>query len=480
MSTALIEGWLVFLNWGILIYFLAINGFYGVLLLSAAWEIRRHVLTIRGESRWKLLSSRVVPSITVLAPAHNEASTIAESVRALLGLYYPNLEVIVINDGSSDQTIEVLQREFDLIPIHSIFHRRLQTRTIKQLYRSQSHPSLLVADKEKGGKADALNAGLNLATGDLVCAIDADTMIEPDALQRMVRPFLTGHDVVAAGGTIRVVNGSSVLRGRVVKCRVPPRPLAGMQHVEYLRAFLFGRLGWNSLGGNMIISGAFGLFKRQAVMAVGGYTRATVAEDMEIVVKIRRLGYEQGNVQRIEFIPDPVAWTEVPESFLNLGRQRDRWHRGLANVLWRHRGLLLNRRYGVLGLVVYPYFVFIEFLAPVVEATGLLAVGVGLLLGAVDIQFAILFCCVAYGFGLILTIATLAMDEVIYRRSETLSDRLLLLAWTLLEPIGYRQCTVYWRLRGLLKFFQGRTDWGVMDRRGFTRSPAEVQSHSQT
>jgi cellulose synthase/poly-beta-1,6-N-acetylglucosamine synthase-like glycosyltransferase len=273
------------------------------------------------------------------------------------------------------------------------------------------------------------------------------------------------------------VNGSSVSQGRVIACRIPRRALAGFQSVEYLRAFLFGRLGWNYLGGNLIISGAFGLFKREAVMAVGGYTSATVGEDMELVVKIRRRGYEQNNVQRIEFIPDPVAWTEVPESLRNLGRQRDRWHRGLADVIWRHRGLFLNPRYGVLGLVVYPYFVFVELLAPVVEAAGLLGVGLGFAFGIVDVSFAILFFCAAYGYGLILSIATLVMDEVIYRRSETLGDRVVLLAWALLEPIGYRQCTVVWRLRGLLRFCLGRTDWGVMDRRGFIPSGSHLATN---
>src|SRR5207302_549021 len=254
---------------------------------------------------------------------------------------------------------------------------------------------------ENGGKADALNVGLSFARGELVCAMDADTLIEADGLQRMVRPFLYATDVVATGGTIRVVNGSQVEFGRVAKTAVPTHMLAGVQVVEYLRAFLFGRLGWNRLGGNIIISGAFGLFQREAVLQAGGYLHDTVGEDMELVVRLKRLSYERGGPGKIAFVPDPVAWTEVPETTKVLGRQRDRWHRGLADVLWRHRRMFFNPRYGLTGLVVFPYFAIVELLAPLVELIGLIGLLIGLSIGAVDVPFAILFFLVAYGQGLV-------------------------------------------------------------------------------
>ncbi|HYH83806.1 MAG TPA: glycosyltransferase family 2 protein, partial [Longimicrobium sp.] len=304
---------LVKLEWAILVYFLLVNGWYVVLLASAGLEMRRHVLLSRGQARWKMLGSRVVPGISMLAPAYNEAATIGESVRALLALYYPNLEVVVVNDGSKDETMAVLIDQFDLAPIHPIYPRRVSSAEVVALYRSRTHPNLVVVDKRNGGKADALNAGLNLATGDLVCAIDADTLIEPDALIRMVRPFIDDDRVIAAGGTIRIANASRVESGRVVDTRVPRRALPGFQVVEYLRAFLFGRLGWNRLGGNLIISGAFGLFRRDAMLAAGGYEHATVGEDMELVARLRRRAAEAGSAGTVAFIPDPVAWTEVPE-----------------------------------------------------------------------------------------------------------------------------------------------------------------------
>ncbi|HMG95064.1 MAG TPA: glycosyltransferase family 2 protein, partial [Gemmatimonadaceae bacterium] len=327
------------LVWGqfvVLVYFLVVNGWYMLLLVSSLLEMRRHLLLIADESRHLLLSSTLSPTISILAPAFNEESTIEGSLRALLALQYPNLEVIVISDGSKDQTVQVLIERFDLVAVKTIYEQRIKTKPVRALYRSATYPALVVVDKDNGGKADALNVGLSFAKGNLVCAMDADTLIEADGLQRMIRPFLYATDVVATGGTIRVVNGSEVKSGRVIRTRVPTNALAGMQVVEYLRAFLFGRLGWNRLGGNIIISGAFGLFRRESVLSAGGYLHDTVGEDMELVLRLKRLSYERGGPGKIAFVPDPVAWTEVPESLKVLGRQRDRWHRGLADVLWRH------------------------------------------------------------------------------------------------------------------------------------------------
>jgi cellulose synthase/poly-beta-1,6-N-acetylglucosamine synthase-like glycosyltransferase len=464
---------LVRLEWAILVYFLLVNGWYMLLLFSAGLEMREYVMLARGRARWRLMGSRVVPSISMLAPAYNEGATVAQSIRALLALYYPNLEVVVVNDGSKDDTMQVLVETFELSPIHPIYQKRIASRDVVGLYRSRLYPNLVVVDKVNGGKADALNAGLNLATGELVCAIDADTLIEPDSLQRMVRPFLEREDVVAAGGTIRIANGSLVEGGRVIRARAPRQLLPGCQVVEYLRAFLFGRLGWNRLGGNLIISGAFGLFRRASMIAAGGYEHATVGEDMELALRLRRIGYEQKGPHVIAFVPDPVAWTEAPETARVLGRQRDRWHRGLSDVLWRHRKVMLNPRYGAMGMVVFPYFVIVELLAPVVEMVGLLGLLLGLLIGAIDLPFAILFFLTAYGLGSVLTVMTLVMEEASFHRYDSFKDRLILVGWSFVENLGYRQLTVIWRLQGIWKYLRGSKSWGAMERRGFAVQPAE-------
>jgi len=448
-------------------YFVLLLVSYGTLVTAALWELIGHVLRVRGESRQWVLGSAVSPSISILAPAYHEEATIAESVTALLALHYANLEVVVINDGSPDRTLEVLRDRFALVPVHTIVWRRLDTKPVRRLYRSKTHPNLVVVDKVNGGKADALNVGLNLATGDLVCVIDADTIVDADALPRLARPFLADAATIATGGMIRVANGSQVSGGRVLEVKAPRNPLAGMQVSEYLRAFLFGRLGWNELGGTLIISGAFGLFHREAMIACSGYTHDTVGEDMELVLKLRRRAYEAGQRHRVIFVPDAVAWTEVPETVAVLGRQRDRWHRGLADVLWRHRHLIGNPKYGAMGLVGLPYFLIVELLAPVTELLGWVALVVWVLMGALNAKVALLLFAIAYGLNAIHgTLAVLA-DELSFPRYHRTRDRLIVIGWSMLETFGYRQVTVLWRVRGLWKFMRGRTDWGKMERRGF-------------
>ena len=448
-------------------YFVLINSFQTSLIVAAVIELRELGRRTWGERREALLGSPAAPLITIVAPAYNEAATIGESVRSLLTLRYPRLQVVVVNDGSPDATLATLRERFDLVEVPTVFRRVVPSAPVRGLFRSRSTANLLVVDKENGGKADALNAGLNVASGDLVCAIDADTIIEPDALLRVVRPFLWRDDVIATGGTIRVANGSIVQSGRVVQPRAPRRFLAGVQTVEYLRAFLFGRLGWNRLGGNLIVSGAFGLFSRQAMLAANGYLEETVGEDMELVVRLRLRGIETGGPSAVVFVPDPVAWTEAPESFRALGRQRDRWHRGLADVITRHRRAAGNPRYRAVGLIALPYFIIVELLGPVLEVVGLAGLLLALALSAVDLPFAGLFLLVSYGWGTLLSVSAVLMDEIAYPRHESWRDRALLLLWALLENLGFRQCTVYWRTRGLVRYFRGSREWGNMTRKGF-------------
>ncbi|HEX6117616.1 MAG TPA: glycosyltransferase family 2 protein, partial [Solirubrobacterales bacterium] len=420
-------------------YFVLVNSFYALLLFSAAGALHRHRLRSWQRSYRRLLGSQNAPRLAVVAPAYNEEATIADSLRALLTLRYPNLEVVVVNDGSTDATLEVLEREFDLYGVHPDPEPLVEHAPIVGIHRSRRIEQLVVVDKLNGGKADAMNAGLNASSAELICFIDADTLIEPDALLRLVQPYIESDDVAACGGTIRVANGSVVRAGRVVERRAPRRFLPGVQAVEYVRAFLFGRLGWNRLGGNLIISGAFGLFRRDSVAAVGGLLHESVGEDMELIVRLRRNAAETGAPGKVLFVPDPVAWTEVPERLRDLARQRNRWHRGLSDSLWRHRRLLLNPRYGALGAVSFPYFTFVELLAPLVEAFGLIALPVALALGAVNFEFAILLLILAYGYGLMLTICSLVLEEFSSRPYARFRDRLQLIPWVILETFGYRQ-----------------------------------------
>jgi len=464
--------------WVALVYLVLVAGSQVIIIGSAALSLRSYHLTAAVDRRQWVLSSPLAPRITVLAPAHNEEASVVESVRSLLALSYPRLEVALVNDGSGDGTMAVLRHAFGLVPVPLVHRNALRSARIRGLYRSRDYPELLVIDKDNGGKADALNAALNCASGDLVCVIDADTIIETDALLRMVGPFLNRDDIVAAGGTVGVVNGCEVNHGRVVSVAAPRRFLVGSQAIEYMRAFLFGRLGWNRLGGNLIISGAFGLFRRQAIIDIGGYNTGTVGEDMELVVALRRHARRTGGPDRVEFVPDPVAWTEVPSTLGGLRRQRDRWHRGLADVLHRHAGMIGNPREGALGLMVAPYFLIVELLAPVAEAFGIIAVLVGLMMGAVDVSFAVLFFTAAYGFGVLINLAVLILEQAGFDRYRRRSDKARLVLWAFTEGILFRPLTLGWRLLGLWRHLRGHQDWGAVRRQGFTGVPSPVQERS--
>ena len=456
----------------VLAYFVALNTFYLVLLACAVPELRQQRLLLREDHLPRLLSTEMLPAVSIIAPAHNEERSIVASVLSFLTLEYPRHEVVLVNDGSTDGTLARLVEAYGLYEVPPTAGDVLPAQPVRAYYRSRRYSRLLVVDKANGGKADALNAGLNAARHPYVLAVDADTLVEPDALLRLGRPFLLGQEVAAVAGTVRVVNACEVEHGRVVRARVAPRFLAGVQAVEYLRAYLFGRLGWNRLGGNLIISGAFGVFRREYVMAVGGYRADSVAEDMDLVVRLHRHLRERGIRAAMPFIPDPVAWTEVPGRTAVLGRQRERWQRGLLATLWRYRGMLFNPRYGRVGMIAFPFYVFGEALAPVAELLGWVLLAVGLATGGVDREFAPLFLAVAYGYGVLLSLLAVTLEELTFRRYATIGDVGRLVLFSLLEPLGYRQVTVWHRLRAFVRVVRGDLAWGTMQRDGFASAPA--------
>ena len=456
----------------ILVYFLALNAFYALLLILSIPELWGHWHLAEDEQLKAVLGSEALPPLTILVPAYNEQVTIAESVLSFLTLQYPRHEVVLVNDGSPDRTMEIMIAEYDLYEVPPAFPVAVATKPVRAYYRSRRFSKLLVIDKENGGKADSLNAATNAARYPYVLAVDADTLIEPDALLRLARPFLLGKRVAAVGGTIRVANACRIEYGRVVEAGVDRRWLPGIQTVEYLRAFLFGRLGWNRIGGNMIISGAFGLFRRDHIVAIGGYRTSTVGEDMDLVVRLRRYLRQHKLGDEIPFIPDPVAWTEVPTSARVLGRQRERWHRGLIEILMANRDMMFNPRYGTLGMVAYPFFFFGEMLAPVIELCGYLTLVVGFFIGGVDFEFAKLFLLVAIGFGVLLSFWAIVLEELSFRRYPRFRDMLWMFAFAVLENLGYRQMTVWFRLKAFWKYFRKEHGWGRMEREGFTGRPA--------
>jgi len=454
-------------NFAILVYFLALNSFYALLLVLSIPEIWEQTRLAEDEDFQRLMQSDALPPITILVPAYNEQKTIEASVTAILALHYRNYEVVVVNDGSKDGTLEALRHAFDLYEIPRTYPETISTKPLRALYRSRARTKLVVIDKENGGKADSLNAAINASRFPLVIAVDADTLIEPDALLRLTRPFLLGRRVAAVGGTVRVANGCVVKHGQVMDARVPRRLLPGIQVVEYLRAFLFGRLGWNRLGGNLIISGAFGLFRKDHLLAVGGYDATSIVEDLDLVVRLHRYLRSHKIRYEIPFIPDPVAWTEVPESLRVLARQRGRWQRGLVAAMWQYRGMLFNPRYGRVGLIAVPFYALGEMLAPLVEVFGYVIIVAGLIAGVVNVSFALLFILVAWGYGMLLSLWAVVLEEVSFHRYRRLGDLVRLVLFATLENFGYHQCGVWWRLGAFFTPRGRKLVWGEMTRRGF-------------
>jgi len=453
-------------------YFLVVNSFYALLLFLAVPEIWKHWKITRDEDLSLYLGSEALPPISILIPAYNMQASITDSVDAQLALDYPQHEVIVVNDGSVDDTMERLRQAFELYEVPPAFPSRIKTKPVRAFYRSRTQPHLLVVDKENGGKADALNVGMSSARYPVVVAVDADTIVARDALLRLARPFLLGERVAAAGGTIRIANGCRVEHAHVMDARVSRRFLSGVQVPEYLRAFLFGRLGWNRLGGNLIVSGAFGLFQRKDLLEIGGYTPGNVVEDLDLIVRLHKHLRAKGEPYHIPFIPDPVAWTEVPSDVRTHGRQRERWHRGLVVTMITHVRLLLNPKYGVLGLVTMPFFFFGEMLAPVIEVLGYLLTLLGWALGILDKQYALLFLAAALGYQMVLTIWAVVLEEATFRVYGRFGDFMRILGYALVEPFGYRQLTVYWRIKAFWNALRGIKHWGEMERRGFEAHPA--------
>src|SRR5207248_4521922 len=308
----------------------------------------------------QLRSSTVTPPVTLIMPAYNEQEAIVGAVRSALKLDYPNLHVIVVDDGSTDRTLERLSEAFGLVRTDQIYRPQLRSRNIRGFFSNPQFPSLFVVSKENGGKPDALNVGINICRSPYFCTLDADCILERNALLRLMRPIITsGATVVASGGIIRILNGCKVRDGQVVEVALPATGLERFQVVEYLRSFLFGRTGWDLLGGTVIIAGAFAVFHRETVVEAGGFALDTVTEDMDLIVRIRRWAVDHKRSIRMSFTSDPVCWAECPASLRMLARQRRRWQLGLCQTLWKNSQVLFSPKFGVVCLLIFPFQLYV-------------------------------------------------------------------------------------------------------------------------
>jgi cellulose synthase/poly-beta-1,6-N-acetylglucosamine synthase-like glycosyltransferase len=457
-------------TWFVLVYFMLLNGGYLLLNLMSLRVLHR-----RGQEQFldkvPRAYSGLEPPVSILVPAYNEEATIAASIRSMLQLTYSEFEIVVINDGSKDATLDVLVREFALLPFPEAYRRQIATKEVRQVYRSTRFPNLCVIDKVNGGKADSLNAGINASRYPLFCGVDADSILQRDSLEKVVEPFLRDPTVVATGGTVRIANGCEVSGGFLTSVGLPKNIWALFQVVEYLRAFLFGRLGWSAINGMLIISGAFGVFRKDAVILAGGYRPNTIGEDMELVVRMHRLLRARGVPYRVEFVPDPVCWTEAPEDYKTLKNQRIRWQRGLAESLSANWGLMFSRNGGAPGWLAFPFMLAFEWLGPLVELFGYLFMVYATITGAVSWQAFGAFLFLAIGLGILLSASGLLLEEMSFHLYPKGKQLLLLGLVVVVENLGYRQLNSVWRLTGLYRWAtQKEATWGTMKRKGTWQS----------
>ncbi|WP_102261671.1 glycosyltransferase family 2 protein [Mesobacillus jeotgali] len=460
----------VYFSWFILIYMLVVISFYSIVMLISVIQLRKEYRLNREKSFGDYAEEIYTKPISIIVPAFNEEAGIVHSIRSLLSINYPVFEIIVVNDGSSDKTMDVLIEQYDMKEIKKVIRRQVNSKPIKKVYQSQILPNLFLVDKDNGGKADALNAGLNFSHYPYVCSLDGDSVLERDAFLKVMKPIIeSNEEVIASGGSIRIANGCEIRNGEVLKIGLAKNPLVIMQVIEYLRAFLMGRIGLSRHNLLLIISGAFGVFSKHWVVQAGGYRSDTVGEDMELVVRIHRLLKETRQKKRIVYVPDPVCWTEVPESTKYLKRQRRRWHRGLFESLWIHRKLTFNPKYGLIGFVSFPYFWIVEFLGPIVELSGYIYIVISLFAGGIYLEFAILIFLLSCLYGSIFSAFAILLEEWSLRKYPRITDLLKLFLYSLTETIWYRPLTVFWRCQGIWQMIRGERGWGEMKRKGVSR-----------
>ncbi|HEX8413036.1 MAG TPA: glycosyltransferase family 2 protein [Sphingomicrobium sp.] len=444
------------------------NGIYLLQLATSSLTLwRRPAATRTALDLWTRQVDYSYP-VTILAPAYNEELTVADSVRSLLALNYPDFRLFLINDGSKDGTMAVLHREFALDPVVMDADVILHTTRTIGMYRSRSNPGLFVIDKENGRKADAINCGLSYAQTPLVCVIDADSMIEPDGLLRAAEPFMTDDGaLVAVGGAIRVANGCKVESGQVLTVGVPRGWIPRFQTVEYLRAFLISRIAsahWSTL---TLISGAFGVFRRSTLVEIGGYRHDTVGEDLEVITRLHRHCREQNRPYRITFVPEIVCWTEAPATIGGLRNQRARWQQGALETIIRHRGMIGRPRYGRIGMVALPMMILEDVICPPLEVLGYVMIPTLYALGLLAPEVALSFLALSVLFGIFLSLGALIHEELQVRRTPSASGLALLAVTAVLENIGYRQMNSAFRLVGIWRHLRRRTDWAAVPRAGF-------------
>jgi cellulose synthase/poly-beta-1,6-N-acetylglucosamine synthase-like glycosyltransferase len=467
MMFNILRNLVVFFNYLIFFYVLTVNSIYFMQLVLSAFSLSDYIKKMLYSDFKKYTASDNMIPISVLVPAYNEEATIVENIESLLSLKYPLFEVVIINDGSKDNTLNRVIEAYGLSLVNQPIRYHVKTKQVRGIYRSSNIPNLVLIDKENGGKADALNIGINISRYPVFASIDADSILEGDSLIRVMMPFIENKETIAVGGIIRIANGSTIVNGNIKKVNLPKSRIAMFQVVEYLRAFLTGRMGWNSLNSLLIISGAFGAFRKQEVVEVGGYSVGTVGEDMELVMKLHEYMIKNKRTYNVKFLPDPVCWTQAPEKLRDLRTQRRRWQIGLMDSLFRHKKMLFNPKYGLIGMMATPYFWLFEMLGPVIELAGYIFIPLFYFTGMLNTRFFIMFLVASILYGVILSTGAILLEEYTFSRYPSIGQLLKLTLYGIIENFGYRQLTVLFRVEGMIRFKKNKENWGKIQRKSF-------------
>ena len=462
-----VRSFIVVFNYFCMAFTLILNIIYIIQLFVSLVRVHKHYDKTFSDDYLSYVDSENLMPISLIIPAYNEEENIVQNVRSLMKMNYPQFEIIVVNDGSTDKTGELLVNAFHMHKIETSIRYQIPTETIEGVFYSKEYPNLLYVQKKNGGKSDALNAGINISRYPLFTCLDADSRIEKDALLRLSMEFIKDSRTVVAGGIVRIANGSKIVDGELKGFSMPKKLIERFQIVEYYRSFLMGRVFWSSTNSLLIVSGAFGLFRKQTVIDVGGYKRNTIGEDMEIVVRIHRYMRKNHKKYRVKFNEFSVCWTQGPMSMNDIRSQRRRWQIGLMDTLISHAAMTLNPFYGFVGLVSVPYNWIFELFGAVVEVIGYFLIPFTLIMGELNMFFFVIYFLLSVALGIILSEGSLVIEQYTHRGAMNAKQSIAISVYALLENFGYRQMITLFRVEGILKYRKLRKSWGKIKRKEF-------------
>ena len=462
-----VRAFIVVFNYFCMAFTIVLNIVYIIQLAVSFFRVRSDYSRHFSDDYLRYEHSENLMPISLVIPAFNEQENIVQNVRSLMKLNYPSFEVIVVNDGSTDRTADLMINSFHMNPIETSIRNQIATKQIRGVYYSKKYPNLIFVDKENGGKSDALNAGINISSFPLFTCLDADSRIEKDALLKLSLEFLKDSQTVVAGGLVRIANGSKIVDGELKGFTMPKKLIERFQIVEYYRSFLMGRVFWGATNSLLIVSGAFGLFRKQTVIDVGGYKTNTIGEDMEIIVRIHRYMRKNHRKYKISFNELAICWTQGPMSIGDIRSQRRRWQIGLMDTLVSHWSMTFNPRYGMVGLFSMPYNWIFELFGAAIETIGYFLIPFSLIMGELNMFFFVMYFLLAVLLGVILSEGSLVLEQYTHRAAMTAKQSISISIYAILENFGYRQMISVFRLEGILKYRKLRKTWGKIKRKEF-------------